>query len=71
MAMSEEHKPLKSWAARQAVAILAVDNIKVSDFGYDLLRRREEGLITYEQGRAELVARGHAMAAGRKRSVPS
>ncbi|GAA0815376.1 hypothetical protein SAMD00023378_1626 [Ralstonia sp. NT80] len=66
MAMSEEHKPLKSWAARQAVAILAVDNIKVSDFGYDLLRRREEGLITYEQGRAELVARGHAMAAREK-----
>ncbi|WP_343583475.1 hypothetical protein [Herbaspirillum sp.] len=61
--MSEERKPLKSWAARQAVAILAVDNIKVSDFGYDLLRRREEGLITYEQGMAELVVRGHAIAA--------
>ncbi|WP_143279629.1 hypothetical protein [Burkholderia cenocepacia] len=64
--MSEERKPLKSWAARQAVAILAVDNIKVPDFGYDLLRRREEGLITYEEGKAELVARGHEMAA-RKR----
>ena len=28
---------LKSWNARQAVAILAVDNIKLSNFGYDVL----------------------------------
>ncbi|GGH63779.1 hypothetical protein GCM10010975_29930 [Comamonas phosphati] len=64
--MSEEHKPLKSWAARQAVAILAVDNIKVSDFGYDLLRRREEGLITYEQAREEIRSRARSMAAREK-----
>lgn len=61
--MSERRKPLKSWASRQAVAILAVDNIKVSDFGHDLLRRKEEGLITHEQAREELRARGHTLAA--------
>ena len=33
-------KVLKSWSARQAVALLAVDNIKVSDFGYSMLQRR-------------------------------
>lgn len=66
--MSEKRKPLKSWASRQAVAILAVDNIKVSDFGHDLLRRREEGLITYEEGREELRARGHALSVKGKRT---
>ncbi|MGC5809083.1 hypothetical protein [Ralstonia pseudosolanacearum] len=66
--MSEKRKPLKSWASRQAVAILAVDNIKMSDFGYDLLRRREEGLITYEQAREELRTRGHALAAKSKQT---
>jgi len=63
--MSEARKPLKTWAARQAVAILAVDNIKVSDFGYDLLRRREEGLITYEQAREEIRSRARSMAANK------
>lgn len=60
--MSEKRKPLKSWSAHQAIAILAVDNIKVSDFGYDLLRRREEGLITYEEARAEIRDHGYALA---------
>lgn len=50
-------KVLKSWSARQAVAILAVDNIKVSDFGYDMLQRREEGSISYEQAKQEVLAR--------------
>lgn len=65
VAMSEARKPLKTWAARQAVAILAVDNIKVSDFGYDMLRRREEGLITYEQAREEIRSRARSMAANK------
>lgn len=60
--MNEKRKPLKSWSARQAVAILAVDNIKLSDYGYDLLRRQAEGLITHEQARKELRARGQALA---------
>ncbi|WP_316866751.1 antitoxin VbhA family protein [Ralstonia mannitolilytica] len=67
--MSEKRKPLKSWASRQAVAILAVDNIKVSDFGYDLLRRREEGLITYEQAREKIRERGKELTA--KSKLPS
>ena len=47
-------KVLKSWSARQAVALLAVDNIKVSDFGYSMLQRREEGTISYEQAKQEI-----------------
>lgn len=66
--MSEKRKPLKSWASRQAVAILAVDNIKVSDYGYDLLRRKEKGLITHEQAREELRARGLDLAVKGKRT---
>lgn len=50
-------RTLKSWSARQAVAILAVDNIKVSEFGHELLQRREEGLISYEQAKQEILSR--------------
>lgn len=50
-------KVLKSWSARQAVALLAVDNIKVSDFGYSMLQRREEGTISYEQAKQEILSR--------------
>lgn len=59
--MTKGRGKLKSWSAKQAVDILAVDNIKASDFGYDLLKRREEGLITYEQAREEIKARAKSM----------
>ena len=49
--------PLKSGPAKQAVAILAVDNIKLSDFGYEVLRRSEDGLITYQQAKDEILTR--------------
>lgn len=51
---------LKSWSARQAVAILAVDNIKLSNFGYDVLKRNEDGLITYQQAKEEVLNRARA-----------
>lgn len=38
-----EKKALRTWSSKQAVAILAVDNIKLSEFGVDLLKRKEEG----------------------------
>ena len=50
----------KSWSARQAVAILAVDNIKLSNFGYDILKRNEDGLITYQQAKEEVLNRARA-----------
>jgi len=50
-------KSLRTWSARQAIAILAVDNIKVSDFGYDVLRRKEQGLLTYEEAKKEILDR--------------
>lgn len=55
--MSKPQKTLKTWSARQAVALLAVDNIKVSEFGYDVLRRNEAGLISYDQAKQEILAR--------------
>jgi len=51
---------LKTWSARQAVAILAVDNIKLSHFGYDVLKRNEDGLITYQQAKEEVLKRAKA-----------
>jgi hypothetical protein len=51
---------LKSWSSKQAVAILAVDNITLSDFGYDVLKRNEDGLITYEQAKEEILSRARA-----------
>lgn len=62
-------KTLRSWSSKQAVAILAVDNIKVSDFGVDLLKRREDGLVTYDQAREEIRARARALAAKKKHKV--
>jgi hypothetical protein len=51
---------LKSWSSKQAVATLAVDNITLSDFGYDVLKRNEDGLITYEQAKEEILSRARA-----------
>ena len=53
---------LKSWSAKQAVAILAVDNITLSDHGYDLLKRVEDGLITSKQAKEEILNRARARA---------
>ena len=59
-------KVLKSWSARQAVALLAVDNIKVSDFGYSMLQRREEGTISYEQAKQEILFKSKKQSLGCK-----
>ena len=45
---------LKTWASKQALSILSVDNIKVDDIGLDLLKRREDGLISYEDAHNEI-----------------
>ena len=59
--MSMNMKPqLKTWRAKQAVAILAVDNIKLSNFGYSVLQRNEDGLISYEQAKEEVLNRAKA-----------
>ena len=62
-----EKKALRTWSSKQAVAILAVDNIKLSEFGVDLLKRKEEG--SYDQAREEIRARARAMAAKKKLKV--
>ena len=64
-----EKKALRTWSSKQAVAILAVDNIKLSEFGVDLLKRKEEGLVSYDQAREEIRARARAMAAKKKLKV--
>lgn len=63
-----KRKPeLRSWSAKQAVAILAVDNIQVSDHALDLLKRIEDGLITHEQAKEEILRRAKAMALNAKK----
>lgn len=57
---------LKSWSAKQAVAILAVDNIHLSDHGLNVLKRIEDGLITPDQAREEILRRARAMVSGTK-----
>ncbi|OYO25894.1 hypothetical protein [Janthinobacterium sp. PC23-8] len=58
--MSKPQSTLKSWSGRQAIAILAVDNIKVSDFGYEILKRSEEGTISYKEAKEEILAKAKA-----------
>ena len=58
--MTKSLSTLKSWSARQAIAILAVDNIKVSAFAYDMLRRSEEGTISYNQAKEAIIAKAKA-----------
>lgn len=53
-------RELKTWSAQQAVAILAVDNVRLSDFGYDVLKRNESGIISYEQAKEEILSRARA-----------
>lgn len=54
---------LKTWSARHAVAILAVDNIQLSEFGLDVLKRNEEGLISYDEAKEEILLRARLRAA--------
>ena len=46
---------LRSWSTRQAVAILSVDNIKTSSAGLDVLKRYDEGKISYDQAKDEIL----------------
>lgn len=45
----------KSWSARQAEAILAVVNIKISGSGRDVLRHYDEGHISYDEAKDEIL----------------
>ncbi len=40
---------------KQALAILSVDNIKVSNFGLDLLKQIEEGKISHQEAVSLIV----------------
>lgn len=51
---------LKAWSSKQAVAILAVDDIHISDHAHDLLKRIEDGFITPEQAKEEILRRAKA-----------
>lgn len=60
---------LKSWSAKQAVAILAVDNIHTSDHGHELLKCIEDGHITHEQAKEEILRRARKMVSAAKESL--
>lgn len=49
--------------ASRAMAILAVDDIKVSARGRELLAQCEAGTMTFAQAREDVIARARAMAA--------
>lgn len=53
---------LHSWSARQAVAILTVENIELSDFGRDVLSRIERGIISHTEAKEEILARARLKA---------
>lgn len=57
--MSKNAK-LRSRSSRQAIAILALSGVKLSQFGLDVLTRIEAGLLTYEEGKAEILKRARA-----------
>jgi hypothetical protein len=46
-----------SFETRQALGILAVDNIKVSKAGLDILKAREEGKISYQEAVQSIVTK--------------
>lgn len=51
--------------AARAIAILAVDGIKVSDRLRELLSQCEARTMTYDEARKEVIARALAMAAAK------
>jgi CMP-N-acetylneuraminic acid synthetase len=55
-----KEKKMSAWCVNQAISILSVDNIQVSDFAKDLLDRRAKGEITAEQVRAAILDRFHS-----------
>lgn len=57
--MSKNAK-LRSRSSRQAIAILALSDVKLSQFGFDVLTRIEAGLLTYAEGKAEILERARA-----------
>lgn len=59
--IEEDEKRNVKWAVEQALGILAVDNIKVSDFTRDLLEKRSTGELTFEQARAAIRDRARSL----------
>lgn len=53
--------------ASRAMAILAVDDIKVSERGRELLAQCEAGTMSFAQAREDVIARARAMALAARR----
>jgi hypothetical protein len=47
----------QQWSTDQALAILAVDNIYLSLYGILLMRSMDQGILSYEQAIAAILAR--------------
>lgn len=58
----ESGRNFKTSSSRQAVAILGVEDIKLSDFGYEVLKRVEDGSISYKQAKEEILSRARTTA---------
>lgn len=62
----EAKRIFKSPGARQAIAIMGVGESKLSDFGYEVMMRIEDGSITHEQAKEEIISRARANATIKK-----
>ena len=45
------------WSTKHSLAILAVSDITPSDFGHEILKRVEDGTISYAQAKQEILRR--------------
>lgn len=61
--MMSDKPILKSRSSKQAVAILAVDNIKLTNFCLNLLKQTEEGSITHAQAKQAIFKKYRVLAA--------
>lgn len=52
--------------AERALAVLAVDDIKVSARGRELLKQCEVGAMTFAQAREDVIARAKTLAKAKK-----
>ena len=53
-------------ATKRAIGILSAGDIKLSDFGKDILKRLDEGKLRYEQAKAEIIKRARENASKRE-----
>jgi len=52
-----KNSDVMSWSACHALAILSVDDIKISSAGLDVFRRYDQGKISYDEAKDEILGK--------------